>query len=285
MRRRGPLTPAALRQAFGDSHRRAAPRVPAARRPAARVIPAAPAQLLQMRNASVWLDERAVLQDVSLALREGECWVVHGPNGAGKSTLLRTLYGDHGVATGGTLRREGIEPGVPLEAFRRRVGFIAPALQSDQPADLPVTQVVASGRYADIGLNDAPTRADRTAALAALADFGLTHLAERSARELSYGQLRRVLFARRRLCSPRLLLLDEPFAGVDTQTRIALLARLDRLAMETLVTIVLATHHRNEWPRSTRHELHLMDGRVRYCGVPRRRRVTRTGPRLARRSA
>jgi molybdate transport system ATP-binding protein len=90
-------------------------------------------------------------------------------------------------------------------------------------------------------------------------------LAGRSLRELSYGQLRRVLFARAWINAPCLLLLDEPFAGVDAPTRRA----LQRIIQEVAVAgtaIVMATHHRAEWPHGTTHELELADGRQRYSG-------------------
>ncbi len=262
----GKLDAAALREAFASSYRRTAPRVPAAR-PIARVRRRrAPAALVELESASFYVDAKRVLRELSFAVFAGECWVVHGRNGAGKSTLLRALYGDLGAAVGGTVRRAGIEPGVPIEAWKRTTGFIAPALQSEHPRELSVLEVVASGRHASIGLNDALTAADRRAALGALDAFGLTKLAERAIAELSYGLVRRVLFARAWVKVPRLMLLDEPFAGVDTETRIALLARLDRLTAEEGVALVIATHHRAEWPPSATHELELAKGGMRYCG-------------------
>jgi molybdate transport system ATP-binding protein len=220
---------------------------------------------VRLTGASVYLDESAVLTDISLDLRAGQSWIVHGPNGSGKTTLLRTLYGDHGVAAGGRIERAGITPGVPLEIFRRRVGLVAPHLQADHAQDLIVEDVVVSGARASIGLNEAATRKDRAAARRALARFGLLRFAKRSLRELSYGQLRRVLFARAWINEPRLLILDEPFAGVDTPTRRALQGIIADLAASG-TAIVMATHYRAEWPQGTTHELELSRGRSRYGG-------------------
>jgi molybdate transport system ATP-binding protein len=221
--------------------------------------------IVRLTHACVYLDEHVALTDVSLSVRAGQCWIVHGANGSGKTTLLRTLYGDHGVAFGGIVERAGIRPGVPLNAFRRQVGFVAPHLQAELPQDLIAAEVVLSGRYATIGLNKTERRAHLGAAQHMLARFGLTRLAGRSLRELSYGQLRRVLFARACINDPALLLLDEPFAGIDTPTRRALQG-----IMQDLITrgtaIVMATHHRAEWPPGATHELELADGRVRYSG-------------------
>jgi molybdate transport system ATP-binding protein len=225
-------------------------------------------QIAKLTHAWVYLDEHLALKDISFTVRAGQCWLVHGPNGSGKTTLLRTLYGDHGVAIGGRIERAGIKPGVPLELFRRRVGLVAPHLQTDHPPDLIVIDVVQSGRHAAIGVTGLSSPADRAAARAALLRFGLARLARRSLRELSYGQLRRVLFARAWIKQPRLLLLDEPFAGVDMPTRRALQAIIQDLAARG-TAIVMATHHRAEWPEGTTHELELAAGRLRYGGPVR----------------
>jgi molybdate transport system ATP-binding protein len=197
--------------------------------------------------------------------------VLHGRNGSGKTTLLRTLYGDHGVAVGGRIERAGIEPGVPLQEFKQRVGFVAPHLQADHPQQLTVAEVVQSGRHASIGLNDPPTAADRAAARRSLAFFGLSELASRTLRELSYGQLRRVLFARAWVRHPDLLLLDEPFAGVDGPTRRSLRSHVEAMVADG-TAVVMTTHHRPEWPDCVTHELELAGGEVRYCGPVRIRK-------------
>jgi molybdate transport system ATP-binding protein len=224
--------------------------------------------LLRLTRASVYLDETRILENLSFEVRAGDCWVVHGRNGSGKTTLMRTLYGDHGVASGGRIERSGIEPGVPLQVFKRRVGFVAPHLQADHPQELTVAAVVQSGRHASIGLNDAPTAQDRAAAADALEFFGLRDLAGRTLRELSYGQLRRVLFARAWACRPFLLLLDEPFSGVDAPTRLDLMSHVAVMVARG-TGVVMTTHYRSEWPDCTTHELQLAGGRAVYCGPVR----------------
>jgi molybdate transport system ATP-binding protein len=233
-----------------------------------RSLQAAKSPLLELTRASVYLDEHRVLEGLSFAVHAGECWVVHGHNGSGKTTLLRTLYGDHGVASGGRIERAGIVPGVPLQEFKQKVGIVAPHLQTEHPRDLTVAAVVQSGRHASVGLNDAPSAADKMAAKRALAFFGLSHLASRALSELSYGQLRRVLFARAWSCRPNLLLLDEPFSGVDSPTRLSLMGHVAAL-VDSGTAVVMTTHHREEWPACTTHELELSAGRAIYCGPVR----------------
>jgi molybdate transport system ATP-binding protein len=260
----------------GPSRRKGAAPFAAARRdkrsvpPKSRVLK----PLMRLENAAVWLDERVILEGLSLEIHPGECWVVHGPNGSGKTTLLRTLYGDFGVATGGRIHRAGIEPGVPLEEFKRRAGFVAAHLQADHPHHLTVSEIVQSGRHASIGLNDAPTPSDRAAARRALAFFDLDGFGSRTREELSYGQMRRVLFARAWVTHPRLLLLDEPLAGVDAPTRRVLLDRIGQLVAHG-AAVVMSTHHREEWPPYATHELELAHGKLRYAGPLRSARDAR----------
>jgi ABC-type molybdenum transport system ATPase subunit/photorepair protein PhrA len=152
--------------------------------------------VIELQNATVWIDAKRVLHGLSWVVRRGECWVLHGANGSGKSTLLRTVYGDHAVASGGSIRRAGVVSGVPLDHFRARTGLIAPHLQTDYPRHHSVIETVVSGLHSSIGLNFRPTAAELKRARSALRQFDLLPMAERALHELSYGQMRRVLFAR-----------------------------------------------------------------------------------------
>ncbi|MEJ0084829.1 MAG: ATP-binding cassette domain-containing protein [Pseudomonadota bacterium] len=216
--------------------------------------------LVAMHNASVHVDEAHILTGIDLTVAKGDCWVVHGANGSGKSTLLRTLYGDHAVAVGGSIERDGIIPGVPLEKFKLRTAYVAPHLQTWHQPKMPVLEVVASGRYASIGLNEKLTASDRKHAERALRRFGIYGLRHRTLAEMSYGQARRVLFARAWAREPALALLDEPFAGLDRATRADLARRLNRWLADG-GSCVIATHHREEWPAHTTHVLELAGGR------------------------
>ncbi len=224
---------------------------------------------ITMRNADVWIDEKRVLQGIDLTVGRGDCWVVHGANGSGKSTLLRTIYGDHGVASDGVIRRAGMAPGVPLEHFRARTGLVAPHLQTDYPREHSVLETVVSGLHSSIGLNYPVTPAESRRARLALRALQMETFAERTLAQLSYGQVRRVLFARALVTRPRLLLLDEAFTGLNGPLRAELLGWVES-QIDVGVTVVMATHYRSEWPRNASHELMLSRGRVSYAGKIRR---------------
>jgi molybdate transport system ATP-binding protein len=272
VRHAGPLRPGRLRAALAAAQgeapvglRRAAR---GGRRAAAAASPRRPGRLLvSLADASVYIDGQRVLQDISLTIRRGECWVLHGANGSGKSTLLRTIYGDHGVASGGTITRAGIEPGVPLEEFRARTGLVAPQLQTDYPRHYSVLETVVSGLHSSIGLNFVATPGERRRAMAALRSLGMEQFADRPLAQMSYGQVRRILFARAFVLRPRLLLLDEALTGLNGPLRAELLAWIEA-QVDAGTTVVMATHYRREWPRNASHELQLARGRVRLSSAP-----------------
>ncbi len=242
-----------------------------AARPAVAARAAAPAgAMIALRAADVWREGVRVLRDLTLQIGRGDCWDVHGANGSDKSSFVQLLYGDLSIAQGGSIRRAGIESGVPIELFKRHVGLVAPELQAMHPRYLRAEEAVASGLHASIGLNEPAGRSERVRARRALRQAGAAAIAQRPLRALSYGQQRRVLFARALIHEPDMLLLDEPYAGLDARTRLGLRMRVER-ALESGVTVVIATHHREEWPQGTTHELELMRGRAVYCGRVRRR--------------
>jgi molybdate transport system ATP-binding protein len=217
--------------------------------------------LLRIRRADLYVDYRAVLRDVNWDLHSGEHWAVFGANGTGKSSFLKLLYGDLSPASGGRMERAGFPRGTPIASWKRRVGYISPELQTDYAVNVTVSDLVASGRYSSIGLSDAPTAADQKSTRYWLRYFALLSLARRRPRELSYGQMRRALFARALAGDPRLLLLDEPLTGLDPRQRAAMKRLLERLMVRGL-TLIVAVHHPEDLPRGITHALRLHKGRA-----------------------
>ncbi len=254
--------PAARRAASGARRRQPALPVPAA------VVSQPSAAVLRLVNGWVWRDGSAALRGVSLCLRRGERLVVHGVNGSGKSTLLGALYGEFAVAAGSEIWRRGVPAGTPLHEFQRRVGRVSADLQSSLPRDLTALATVVAGLRQSFGIDAAITSGEKLRALRALRRVGALGLAARQSGVLSYGQMRRVLFARAIVAYPQILLLDEPYSGLDAHTRGALQSLVNGPGLRQ-TTIVMATHHRDEWPDVVTQELELAAGEVRYCGARR----------------
>ncbi len=224
--------------------------------------------LLALRRASVYLDYRPVLRQVSMRIDAGQCWVVHGANGCGKTTLLRAVYGDWPFSAGSSVRRIGVERGVPISAFRERCALLAPHQHAEYPRATSVLDAVVSGLRASYGLDGPVTVAEQRRARQALRLAGMQRYGARALATLSYGQVRRVFLARALVNQPQLLLLDEPFAGLDRAARSALRRALARF-LGGGGALLLTTHHRDEWPAGATHELHLDRGKVVYCGTAR----------------
>jgi molybdate transport system ATP-binding protein len=212
--------------------------------------------ILRLVRSNLYVDYRAVLRDLSWELRRGQRWAIFGENASGKTSFLRLLYGDLSPALGGRIERKGFPRGTPICEWKRQVGYVSPELQTDYAVNVTVLDLVASGRYASIGLVDEPTAQDRRTALRWLKFFRLLSVAARLPRELSYGQLRRALIARAMAGEPRVLLLDEPLTGLDPRQR-ALVKRLLERLMRKQLTMVIAVHHAEDLPCGMTHALRL----------------------------
>jgi manganese/iron transport system ATP-binding protein len=176
---------------------------------------------LRFEQATLAYGRVRAVEGVDGTVRPGEAVAVVGPNGAGKSTLLKGVLGLVPVV-GGRIEVLGRSPA----RARREVAYVPQADTLD--ADFPVTagQVVLMGRYREVGWVRRPGAADRRIAADALAAVGLADRAGARFGTLSGGQRQRVLLARAIAQQPRLLLLDEPFNGVDAVSQEALLAAL-----------------------------------------------------------
>ena len=187
-------------------------------------------------SLAVAYDREPVLHGVSFDLSPGSSLAVVGPNGAGKSTLLRAILGLAPVVQG-TVSVLGLDP----VAARRHVAYVPQADSLDPEFPISAFDVVLQGRYRQIGWLRRPQRADRAAASLALAEVGLTDRARDRFGTLSGGQRQRVLLARAIAQNARLLLLDEPFNGVDATSQQLLVDVMERLRRQG-VAIVISTH-------------------------------------------
>ncbi|HEV7610299.1 MAG TPA: ATP-binding cassette domain-containing protein [Steroidobacteraceae bacterium] len=226
----------------------------------ARKAPSGAPVLMTMSHVDLYVDYRLVLRDLDWQLRRGEHWAVYGSNGTGKSSFLKMLYGDLPPALGGRIARAGFPKGSPIAEWKRHIGYVSPELQSDYAVDVSVLELVASGRYASIGLVDHPTAEDRRAATYWLRFFGLLSFATDRPRELSYGQLRRALIARAMAADARILLLDEPLTGLDPTQRNIMKRLLEHVLRRT--TLIIAVHHPEDLPRGMTHGLRLHNRRA-----------------------
>jgi molybdate transport system ATP-binding protein len=199
-------------------------------------------------------------------MRRGESWAVRGPNGAGKSTFLRLLLGEEHLAPGGRILRLDLGPSADVREVRARVGLVSPDLQARHRGDATGLEVALSGFGGSIGLGERPTGPQRESALAWLDAVGAGHLADRSIQAISYGELRRILFARALVIDPDVLLLDEPYSGLEPRARAEAMELVDSLCRSGR-PVVLVTHHDDEVLPSITSELRFRDGRMESSGA------------------
>jgi len=185
---------------------------------------------------SVHYEHRPALADLSLAIYPGETLSILGPNGAGKSTLLKVIAGmlppSHGAVT---------MHGEPLKGITPRITYVPQRSGADWSFPISVLEAVLLGISRSTPRWRPFSRKDRQRALSALADVGMDSLASVQIGSLSGGQQQRVFLARALLQGGEVLLLDEPFTGVDVPTQELFVRLFDELGKRG-TAIVYATH-------------------------------------------
>jgi iron complex transport system ATP-binding protein len=206
------------------------------------------------------------LDGVSMAVGEGEFFVVAGPNGSGKSTLLKILCGLERPQSG---RAELL--GRPISAYRRKErSRLMAYLPQTVPLDFPFTalEVVLMGRHPHVGLLHIEGRDDVDKALEAMARTDVAHVKDRPVTALSGGERQRVFLAQALCREPRLLVLDEPTAALDPAHQVRLMDLLEDLRRERGLTVIMVSHDINLAAMYGDRVLLLKHGRAVCQGPP-----------------
>ena len=222
------------------------------------------APALQVEHLGVRYREVTALVDTSLTLEPGRVCGLVGMNGSGKSTLFKSIMGVVRPDTG-SIRIFG---GPPEKARKdAAVSYVPQSETVDWTFPISVREVVMMGRYGTQNWMRTPRARDRDAVAAALARVALTELADRQIGQLSGGQRKRAFVARAIAQEASLLLLDEPFAGVDKRTE-ATITRLLRELTSAGASVLISTHDLRALPDLC-DEAILLHQRVLMHGTPR----------------
>ena len=227
--------------------------------------------LLECKNLTLGYEGQRLVENLSFSLSAGDYLCVVGENGSGKSTLMRTVLGLQPPLSGVIVFDDGLQP--------NELGYLPQqtVVQRDFPAS--VREVVLSGCQGRSGLRPFYSREEKFLAAQAMERMGLTELQKRCYRELSGGQQQRVLLARALCATRKLLLLDEPVAGLDPVVTQELYRLVEGLNGEG-VSIFMISHDIHAALRYASHILHI--GRSTFFGTKNEYRRSDVGRRYLR---
>ena len=201
--------------------------------------------VLEIQGLAVSYGANNALSGVDAVIPRGEVVGLIGPNGSGKSTLLKTVAGVVRASAGSVTLN-----GRPLQEQASTVAFVPQREEVNWDFPVSAREVVLMGRYRSIGWLRRPGAEDRRRADAALERLGLGGLGDRHISQFSGGQQQRVFLARAMVQDPRVVLLDEPFTGVDVRNRAVFHDAIREFA-ERGVTVLIATHDLGEVQETT----------------------------------
>nr|AHF25800.1 ABC-type Mn/Zn transport systems, ATPase component [uncultured bacterium Contigcl_289] len=189
--------------------------------------------VLRASDLAVGYDRQPVLKNINFTIEAGDYFCIVGENGSGKSTLMKTILGLQNPVSGTVEFGEGVE--------KNQIGYLPQ--QSDVQRDFPATvyEIVLSGFQNSLGKRFFYSKEQKALALENIKKMGINGLKNRCYRELSGGQQQRVLLARALCATSRILLLDEPVAGLDPQVTAEMYELIEDLNKQGL-TIIMISH-------------------------------------------
>lgn len=190
--------------------------------------------LITCQNVKVGYEGRVVAENINFTVEKGDYLFIVGENGSGKSTLMKTLLGLRQPIDGKILTGDGLE--------QNEIGYLPQqtVLQRDFPAS--VREIVLSGCLNRRGFRPFYTKAEKKRAEEMMKKLGILHLQNNCYRELSGGQMQRVLLARALCATEQLLLLDEPVAGLDPKATAEMYELVAKLNQESKLTVIMISH-------------------------------------------
>lgn len=207
--------------------------------------------LIKAEDLCLGYEGRSVAQDISFEISEGDYLCILGENGAGKSTLVKAVLGLHSPLSG----KISFAPGFS----NKEIGYLAQQTRIQQSFPASVSEVVMSGMVNRLGRRFRYSRSQKDEAMENLEKMGIGELRRKSFQELSGGQMQRVLLARALCAAKKVLLLDEPVAGLDPHTSSELYSIVDGLNRGGM-TIIMVTHDIHPALNSASHVLYLGAG-------------------------
>lgn len=221
--------------------------------------------MISIEHVHLRRGEDLILNDVSLQMLPGENWVILGRNGSGKTTILEMLTGYLFPSKGRISVLGNVYGECDVREVRKEIGYISQSLLDKMTLSDQVWEAVATGAYAYLRFYQAIPEEVKAKALQLLQDMGLEGVASHPLGTLSQGERKKVMLARSLMAEPKLLIMDEPCAGLDLYEREKMLVEIDRLRKRN-VMVVYVTHHVEEIVPLFTHVALIKDGKVEGAG-------------------
>lgn len=222
------------------------------------------AEMVYLNDVSLQYGTRIILDKINWQINARERWSLSGPNGSGKTSLLNLIFGDNPKAYGCDIRLFGKQKGTgeSIWDIKARIGFVSPELHQFLPQNQSVIDVICSGFNEAESSFKKPTGYQRDVARRWLKCLNYAEIGNRLFGELSTSAQRIVLFLRTLVKNPPLLILDEPFQGLDSAHIRLLKDMLNHIAAESNCAMVFVTHIPDELPECFNLHLKLKEGTV-----------------------
>jgi molybdate transport system ATP-binding protein len=207
-------------------------------------------EMVRMEDVDISYGSYIINRNINWTIRRGEKWALMGPNGSGKSTLLSYIFADHPQAYSKKLflfgRKRG--SGESIWDIKRHIGYTSSEMHLYYKQNISCLKVVASGFFDTIGLYRQCNESQMVVARYVMQLLHIDYLAEQSFLRISSGEQRMTLFARSFVKNPELLILDEPFHGLDDDNKRLCLQLLAAYCAQPEKSLVFVTHQKEEIP-------------------------------------
>ncbi len=212
--------------------------------------------LINCKDVSLGYEGKTILSDVNFELKGGEYLFIIGENGAGKSTLIKGLLKLKKPMAGQITMGDGLKS--------NEIGYLPQQTVAQRDFPASVYEVVLSGRLNSLGWRPFYGRKDKLDALDKMELMGIIHLKNKCYYDLSGGQQQRVLLARAMCATKKVILLDEPAAGLDPVVTVELYELIARINKEMGITVIMVSHDMDAMSRYATHILHLSHKQLFY---------------------
>lgn len=219
---------------------------------------------VELKDVTIQYHQKFILNDINWQIMKGEKWCVSGPNGSGKSTLLSLITADNPQAFANQIwlfdKRKG--SGESIWDIKKKIGHVSPELHLFFDKGSEVKDVVASGLFDTIGLFRKLSMEDEETIDNWMSATGITHFKSKRLHQLSLGEQRLVMLTRALVKSPPLLILDEPYQGLDQNQTQLFKQILEAICKIKNVTLIYVSHYKEDIPSQINHFLYLEKGRI-----------------------